>query len=41
MNDEGFDVEIDDKNNKFVLKGSKFDPKGRIISKTAEMIKRT
>ena len=41
MNDEGFEVEIDEKNSKVMLKGSKFDPKGRIISKTSEMIKRT
>ena len=41
MNEEGFETVIDQENQKFILKGSKFDAKGRIIAKTSEMIKRT
>ena len=41
MTSEGYLFEIDDDQKIFTLFGQTFDAKGKIIQKTAEMIKRT
>jgi hypothetical protein len=41
LNEDGFQTHVDESKTTFFITGSDFDAKGRIIAKTAEMIRRT
>jgi hypothetical protein len=41
LTEDGFQTTVDEGKGVFTITGSDFDAKGRIISKTAEMIRRT
>ena len=41
MKEEEFQVEIDEAQNKFLIKGQLKDAKGRIIGRTKELVERT